>query len=202
MRKLAFHSQYFKPEASRAREGIAVIFDIAGFSSFFNQPDVHNYIPQYLNHIIKCVEISLFGGKNFWRGDKAENIPPLPVIPVHQKFLGDGVLYVWSPKESKSLSKSLILPLTNRLWNIQMQFSEINKACVDFIPVAELPSGIRFGVARGTIFELSVENSREKEYIGVCLNLASRLEKYCSGLNFIASARLGLATSDIKGMVM
>ena len=76
-------------------------------------------------------------------------------------------------------------------------YSRVNKACADKIPFLELPSAIRFGLARGTVFELSVLDSSEKEYIGICINLASRLQKYCSTLNFIASARLDIPQSEL-----
>jgi hypothetical protein len=32
----------------------------------------------------------------------------------------------------------------------------------------------------------------------VCINLASRLQKYCAGLNFIASARLNMPSSILQ----
>lgn len=198
MSKSVKRAQHFKPEASHAREGISVIFDIVGFSGFFNQPDVHSYIPKYLNHVIKCFEIMLFGGKTFWQKEKAFEMPPLTILPVHRKFLGDGALYIWAPRTSDHITESFIITLTNRLWNIQMQFSQVTDACVEFIPVAELPTGIRVGMARGTIYELSVENTTNREYIGVCINLASRLQKYCTGLNFIASARLNIPSSILE----
>ena len=61
-----------------------------------------------------------------------------------------------------------------------------------------MPTGIRFGVARGTIYELSIAKSVRTEYIGVCINLASRLQKYCAGLNFIASARWNMPSATLK----
>lgn len=47
-------------------------------------------------------------------------------------------------------------------------------------------------MARGTIYELTRASGTNKEYIGFCINLASRLQKYCADLGFILSARLGL----------
>jgi len=171
-----------------------VIFDLGGFSKFFNLPDVHTYIPRYLNHVIKCVETAFFGGPWPWSSrDKIDKASALSPGPVHRKFLGDGALYVWTPpKGSDTFSNTFIHLLANRLWVLQSDFVAINKACADDIPVFELPTSIRFGVARGTVFELSIEGSRANEYIGVCVNLASRLQKYCPGLNFIASARIEL----------
>ena len=188
----------FKPRASRARNGISVIFDLGEFSKFFSQPDVHDYIPRYLNHVTRCIEIALFGGVQFWNPEP-DVLRPLALLPVHRKFLGDGALYIWTPKkDTGTFGENFVNYLSNRLWNLQNEFRRINKACSDDVPVFELPTTLRIGVARGTIFELSFEKSTAKEYIGICINLASRLQKYCPGLNFLASARLGLTHDRIE----
>lgn len=80
--------------------------------------------------------------------------------------------------------------LCNRLWDFKEGFRKVNQACGE-IPVTNFPSKIRFGVARGGISELSC-NGQATEYIGVCINLASRLQHYCPDIGFIASARLDL----------
>ena len=78
----------FKPKAGRATNGIAVIFDLEGFSRFFNQPDIHDYIPKYLNHVFNAVESALFGGKCYWYEDLDNKIfKPLDILPVHRKFV-------------------------------------------------------------------------------------------------------------------
>jgi hypothetical protein len=181
----------FKPQSSHAQNGVAMIFDLGGFSKFFNQPDVHTYIPRYLNHVRKCVEIALLGGKAFWLTEETQTVAPLYPRPVHRKFLGDGYLYIWmSLKGSNEFTAPFVANLCNNLWNLQKHFFRVNRACSDDVPVFELPNTIRFGLARGTVFELSMEKTTSREYIGVCINLASRLQKYCPGLNFLASARL------------
>ena len=188
----------FKPHSSRARNGIALIFDLEGFSKFFNQPDVHEYMPAYLNNVIRAVETMLFGGTEFWRPEQGKKVTPLSKLPVHRKFLGDGMLYLWTTSNGNGkFEKKLIQSICNRSWNLKNAFDEINKACTDSVPVYELPSKIRFGIGRGTIYELSIQNSKSKEYLGFCINLASRLQSYCPDLGFIASARIGLTQSVI-----
>jgi len=182
----------FRPQASRALNGVTMIFDLGGFSKFFNQPDVHTYIPVYLNHVRRCVETALLGGEVYWLNKKKTGTPLEPK-PVHRKFLGDGYLYIWTPpKGYNDFPTSFIRYLCNRLWNIQKHFDRVNGACSDDVPVYELPTTIRFGISKGTVFELSMEKTAKREYIGICINLASRLQKYCPGLNFLASARLGI----------
>lgn len=183
----------FKPRASRALNGIALVFDLEGFSKFFNQPDVQDYVPSYLNHVFRAISCCINGGENFWvADDKRETLEPLKLPPPNQKFLGDGALYVWIQPKDKELDIASIRALANRLWNLKQAFGKVNKCCHDDVPVADLPPRIRFGLARGTIYELSGEKRGTVEHIGFCINLASRLQKYCPELGFIASARLGL----------
>ena len=96
------------------------------------------------------------------------------------------------------MSSDFIQYLCNRLWNLKTDFSKIIERASDQVPVMDVPQRIRFGLARGTIYELRRKHTSQREYIGFCINLASRLQKYCPDLGFIASARLGLAESVLK----
>jgi len=189
MPRLLTDTIHFDTKASRPKHAIVMIYDIEGFSKFFNQPDVQEYVPRFLNHISNVIKTAIYGGRDYWT-TSPESLPPL-LAPVHEKFLGDGGLYVWLPPENqKEFSSTFVTELCNRLWNIQNGFETIRKKCVEDIPVYELPRGIRFGLSRGTVYELTNQKTREREYIGVSINLASRLHKYCSELAFIASARV------------
>ena len=137
-----------------------------------------------------AIDICIFGGNVFWLDNEPKFNPMIP-RPVHRKFLGDGALYVWLPQKNKeSFDTHFTTYLPNRLWTIKNQFRAINKSCADDIPLLELPQRIRFGIARGTIYELSFAHSKTKEYIGYCINLAARLQNYCKELGFIVSARM------------
>ena len=52
-----------------------------------------------------------------------------------------------------------------------------------------MPRRIRFGLTRGSLIELSAPNNT-KEYIGYCINLASRLQKHSGEAGFLASPRI------------
>jgi len=187
-----------EPRATGARNGIAVIWDLAEFAKFFNQADIHRYVPQYINIVLDSVERCFFGGETYWVKDGGV-IKPLDQLPVQRKFMGDGALYIWhAGDECGDFSSTFRVALSNRLWNLKSFFSNVNKRALSKLPVAALPARIRFGVASGTIHELTVAGSQEKEYIGVCINLASRLQKYCPDLGFIASARLDIHNSVLK----
>lgn len=187
----------FDTKASRLKHAVVVIYDLTGFSKFLNQPDVHEYVPCFLNHISNVISAIIYGGNRYWETPH-KKWRALPA-PVHEKFLGDGALYIWlPPRNAKEFPPSFIANLCNSLWNIQSDFEKILKACADDIPIYEIPQGIRFGLARGTIYELTNRETREREYIGVCINLASRLQKYCSDLAFIASARIGIPGAKLS----
>jgi hypothetical protein len=75
----------FNPQASLPKQGLVLIFDLEGFSKFFAQPDVQNYVPKYLNHIINAIKNIIYGGKSFWNGQKESNMSSLPK-PIHELF--------------------------------------------------------------------------------------------------------------------
>lgn len=181
--------QGFK-DADRPTTGLALIFDISGFTNFFNKPDLQLYITKYINHIIECVEICLYGGTAYWDHSTKYNDPSIK--PSFRKFLGDGMLYIWDNMVTQADENAkLKIVLLNRLWNLQTNLEIINTRLFDQIPIASLPGKIKFGVAQGTVYRLS-EADGSQDYIGPCINLASRLVKYCPEINFICSARLNL----------
>ena len=181
----------FASRGGNPAHGLALIYDLEGFSKFFNQPDVQDYVPKFLNHLSQAMSVVLLGGTAYWDSSN-QKYQPLPA-PIHEKFLGDGMRYVWRLKRNQlDFDPAFMRILCNRLWNLKDAFHEVLKQAATDVPVLDLPSRIRFGVARGTIYELTRASGTNKEYIGFCINLASRLQKYCADLGFIVSARLGL----------
>ena len=187
----------FKSEASHPTQALVLIFDLGGFSNFFAQPDVHQYVPKFLNRIFNCISICINGGEQYWLKDKDNLTPFLP--PVHQKFLGDGGLYIWTFKKGLSDFESQdIQYFINRLFNIKDHFNDILKYCSDEVPVVDLPNKIRFGLSAGSVYKLTYKNSTQTEYIGYPINLASRLQSYCRDLGFIASGRINLKKKTLS----
>jgi class 3 adenylate cyclase len=188
----------FSGKASFPKNAIALIYDLEGFSRFFNQPDVQDYIPHFLNNVSKAVSVSLLGGKPYYTTN-VENFVPLDARVMHEKFLGDGALYILQPPKDKADFSTITLSrLCNRIWNIQLRFKELIKSMSDDIPVFEVPTRIRFGLARGSVYELRKSQGGAREYIGFCVNLASRLQQYCPSLGFIASARLQIPAATFE----
>ena len=183
----------FASTASLPQQGLVLIFDLEGFSNFFAQPDVQDYVPKYLNHIIEAISQIIYGGKSYWR-DSPENMTPLPK-PIHWKFLGDGLLVIWKYKD---FTNTNLTTLFNRVWNLKTYFAKVNMLASENVPVIDIPQRIRFGIAAGTIYKLTYQLTKTEEYIGYSINLASRLQNYCGDLGFIASARVNPPPANIK----
>jgi len=83
------------------------------------------------------------------------------------------------------------------LWNLQKNIKKINKKLMEDLPIADLPTAIKLAFAKGTIYKLT-ETNGTYDYIGPCINLASRLIKYCKEINFIVSARIDLSKKEIQ----
>ncbi len=182
----------FLPSASIPFNSISLLFDLEGFSGFFSQPDVHGYISQYLNLVIDAVTRTFEGGTLYWDLDRQGNpfvADPLPG-PIHRKFLGDGVLYIWNYSD---FTPSQIIDLVDRIWILKKSFSVICEKASVLLPVPDFPKKIRFGIAAGMVYRLQYEkNENEEEYIGYSINLVSRLQSYSRDIGFIVSGRLGI----------
>jgi class 3 adenylate cyclase len=186
----------FKPKASLPKQGIVVLFDLEGFSKFFSQPDVQDYVPKYLNIILNAVDICFNGGEQYWSLEKNGNpikIEPLPKC-IHSKFLGDGGLYIFDYKSFDDDDRAILI---NRLWNLKNNFDKIVEKATEEIPILDIPKRIRFGISSGTIYRLTYSNSNNEEFIGYSINLASRLQSYCRQIGLIASGRINIKTSKL-----
>ena len=182
--------------SDRPSLGVAMIFDISGFTNFLNKPDIHFYAPRYINHIIECVEACIYGGRDYWTG-ATDDLSPLPLLPIFRKFLGDGMLYIWENNDENAFANTDIkIDLVNMLWNLQKFFDKVNRKLYTKIPLGDLPPKIKFGIAQGTIYRLT-EPDGSQDFIGPCINLASRLVKYCPEINFICSGRLDINDEDL-----
>jgi class 3 adenylate cyclase len=147
------------------REAIAAVFDLTGFTAFCNQVDAYLAIPKFLNGFLDWFFGSIRQGLT--EEDDGVRISFWAELPILVKFLGDGLLLVWN---ARRMSESNICRLAATLYNVCYAYK------VEFYPqmsmaVNKPPSVLRCGVARGKLF--SVGNG--KDYVGHCINTASRL---------------------------
>jgi len=187
----------FTGKASYPKNAVALLYDLEGFSRFFNQPDVQDYVPAFLNHVSAAIGVNLFGGEAYWVQNNAI-IDPLKIQVAHEKFTGDGALYILLPPDGTAdFPVGTLQHLCNRLWTLKSRFDAVVSRALEMVPVVEVPRKVRFGLSRGSVYELRTSDTSDSEYIGFSLNLASRLQKYCPEVGFIASARLMLSDRDI-----
>lgn len=159
----------FDSTASRPRHGVALIYDLEGFSGFFNQPDVQDYVPKFLNEVSRAISVCISGGDAYWQDSDRKQVA-LEIQPIHEKFLGDGALYLWTDSSNeKKMDLYFVQSLCNRLFNLKTLFPSVLEKCHELVLVVDLPGRIRFGLARGTIYELRRKNSNQREYIGFCI---------------------------------
>lgn len=163
---------------SREVEAIAAVFDLSGFTDFCRQVDPHLAVPTYLSRFLGWLfdEIKQsFVQKNYKEGRRLWT-----ELPFLAKFLGDGVLFLW---DARNMSGVAICNLVGLLHNICVIYA------AEFYPdirtqVSEAPKVLRCGIARGKVF--SVGNGQD--YVGPCINIASRLQKL-SNFTFCFSHR-------------
>jgi class 3 adenylate cyclase len=164
-------------EAS-SRSVLAVVVDLQGFTSFCNQDDPQLVIPEYLDSFLTWLFASI--GKSTKKETKDGKVILWGRFPFFAKFMGDGVLFLWDTKGQGKLN----------IGNIVLNLREVaNDHRSDFYPVAEkahskVPNILRVGVARGEV--LSIGGG--KDFVGPCINMASRLQKIGS-LPFAFSRR-------------
>lgn len=182
---------------SETQEVIAAIFDLEGFTDFCKQVDPHLSVPSFLNDFLYWLYKEIRDEIT----DEIENTDKGKAtlwseLPYFSKFLGDGVLLLWKIN-SKELSNQLkdegtktyesvqsmacniVLSLDN-ICNHYEKFVKDNLAKKYVTP----PPRLRCGVAKGTV--LSIGNGQD--YVGPCINIASRLQKLY-GLRFCFQKR-------------
>jgi class 3 adenylate cyclase len=152
---------------SREVEAVAAVFDLAGFTRFCNQVDPHLAVPRYLGSFLDW----LFGEIRERLTAESDGVHQKlwAELPFLTKFLGDGALFLWN---TRGLSEALICKIVTMLYGICYDYRH------EFFPrismaVDKPPSVLRCGIARGRVF--SVGDGRD--YIGHCINNASRLQK-------------------------
>jgi hypothetical protein len=152
---------------SREKEAIAAVFDLTGFTTFCNQVDAYLAIPKFLNDFLewfftsirtKVTEKGPGDHSTLWTG-----------LPIMVKFLGDGLLVLW---DARKMTEKQICRLAGTLYQICYTYR------TEFYPrismaVNKPPAVLRCGVARGKVYGIG----NNKEYVGHCINNASRLTR-------------------------
>lgn len=163
---------------SKKIEALAAVFDLSGFTTFCSQIDPQLSVPDYLSRFLDWIfdEIQ----KQFVIRKQTKGRLLYSNFPFLAKFMGDGVLFLW---DTKNLDGIQICNIVLMLEKIQIQYKKKFYPKIKTI-VTYAPNTLRCGIARGTVFSVGDGN----DYVGPCINIASRLQKMC-GLTFCASRK-------------
>jgi class 3 adenylate cyclase len=158
---------------------MASFFDLEGFTDFCNQVESHLVIPEFLSRYLQWLFQQL--AAEFKEGSDGTTVRLWGSLPFYAKFLGDGILFMWDTDLCQGFSGKVniaqsLLSITD-LYRTSF-LPEIRKA------VSKPPCRLRCGIALGQVISIG----GGADYVGSCINLASRLQKL-STLSFAISRR-------------
>lgn len=147
---------------------LAAVFDLEGFTSFCHEAGSHLEVPELLNEFLWW----LFGriSTHFKESQRGNRVRVWGSLPFFAKFTGDGVLFLWDTEHSGEITG---------IGNIVLILNLIRKEYTsNFLPyiknkVDNPPLRLRCGIARGQIMSIGYG----QDYVGSCINIASRLQK-------------------------
>jgi class 3 adenylate cyclase len=150
-----------------ATEALVSIFDLAGFTSFCDQRDPGRTVSEFLDKFL----LWLFDKIKSRLDDRACNSEErqlLAPLPNFAKFTGDGVLFLWELRDD--LASLYVYKIIEALRQVcdEYQWDFLEKIA-EYMPHS--PAGLRCGIAQGQVVSLGGGT----DYVGSCLNLASRL---------------------------
>lgn len=160
-------------------QALAAFLDLQGFTDFCNQVDSHLVIPEFMTRYLEW----LFGAvsNQFKEGEEGDTVRIWGSLPFFAKFLGDGVLFLWNTEYSGGFPG--VCNVVGKLYKLTRAYraefvSSIQKH------VSKPPTILRCGISRGQIISIG----SGEDYVGSCINVASRLQKL-SQLTFAVSRR-------------
>jgi class 3 adenylate cyclase len=163
---------------SKQVDVIAAAFDLSGFTKFCSQVDPHLSMPRFFKEFLSWLFESI--KSEFEQERFREGVLLYSELPIFAKFTGDGVLFLWDVENMDMVEICNIVAI---LRVICYQYGSV------FVPkikkhLSQVPRSLRCGMARGLV--CSVGNG--EDYVGPCINVASRLQKL-SNLGFCCSKR-------------
>ena len=167
-------------------EALAVIVDLKDFTVFCDQRDPHLVVPQFVKSFLEWLFDKLRA--ELLIEEAGNNVVLWSHLPFFGKFLGDGVLLLWDVTEMDGEAKR----------NIVQSFDVIrNDYKKKFLPslkqhISTPPPKLRCGIAQGQV--TSIADGRD--FVGLCINIASRLQKLADGSFSFAFTQKGLEPED------
>ncbi len=169
-------------------EGLAAILDLKDFTGFCDQRDPHHEIPRFLDKFLKWL-FDRIREELFDRND-GNDVILWSHLPIFGKFLGDGILFLWDATDVSAEARR----------NLVQAFDII---CSDYTTVflkktrglfTKPPSKLRCGIAQGQVTSIANGN----DYVGLCINIASRLQKLADDAFSFGFTKKGLDEKESK----
>jgi class 3 adenylate cyclase len=151
----------------REKEAVAAVFDLSGFTAFCNQVDSYLAIPRFLNDFLEWFFSNV--RQKITKKDYGDRSALWAGLPIMVKFLGDGLILLW---DAQRMSEEQICRLAGSLYDICRAYRTGFFPHINMI-VNKPPAVLRCGVARGKVYSIG----NDKEYVGHCINNASRLSR-------------------------
>ena len=167
-------------------EALAVIVDLKDFTVFCDQRDPHLVVPQFVKSFLDWLFDRLRA--QLLIEDAGNNVVLWSHLPFFGKFLGDGVLLLWDVTEMDSGAKRNIIQSFDAICDdYETKFLRILKQ-----KISMPPPKLRCGIAQGQV--TSIADGRD--FVGLCINIASRLQKLADGAFSFAFTQKGLEPED------
>lgn len=163
-------------------DGLAVILDLKDFTGFCDQRDPHLVVPEFLSKFLKWLFERL--AEELFDHDDGKEVVLSSHLPIFGKFLGDGVLLLWDVTDITRESRR------NIVWAFDVICNDYERVFLKEIKRAftKLPSKLRCGIAQGQVTSIATA----RDYTGLCINIAARLQKLGEGAFSFAFAQRGL----------
>jgi class 3 adenylate cyclase len=167
-------------------EALAVILDLKDFTVFCDQRDPHLVVPQFIKSFLEWLFKKLRA--ELLIEEAGIDVVLWSHLPFFGKFLGDGVLLLWDVTDIGGESKRSIV---NSLDIICSDYE------IEFLPslrktVSKAPTKLRCGIAQGQVTSIAGGT----DFVGLCINIASRLQKLGEGAFSFAFTQKGLEPDE------
>ena len=164
-------------------DALAAIFDLQGFTSFIDARDPSAEVPEFIEMFLQWLFATL--RLEFVKKANGDAILLWSYLPMFAKFMGDGVLLLWSiPSDQRHGGAAAIGNIVARLRRTCVAYREQFRPSIAH-EFEEAPATLRCGGALGEVAAVA----NRLDYVGPCINIAARIQKL-GNLSF-AFARKG-----------
>jgi hypothetical protein len=157
---------------SKQIDAIAAAFDLSGFTRFCSQVDPHLSLPRFLNSFLGWLFDEIKSELEIKAESEEDRLYLWTELPFFAKFTGDGVMFLWDAENMSTIRIcNIVVSMDNICGSYHRKFVPGMKKHLSHVPI-----DLRCGVARGMVCTVG----KGGDYVGPCINIASRLQKLSS----------------------